>query len=597
MLWQVAPRWSTVSLVATFVGAGSSIVSMVATGQLIGALYAVFAHHAGAAQMWGWFAAFAGATVIGQLVQAVTAMSNPRIWAAYRVRVSDLIAEVGMHSPSLAPLDTEFAGELENLANSSRHWLFRFGLTGTWQMLQIRLTGVGAVIVLVGWRWWVPFVVAAAFLLSSRAMSVWIDDILDSLFGNSPPMERQQAEYLAKVMISTGAAKELRLFGIVSWLGDRYRRLWEYGTLPFWQRSNRRLVPTMLGSALLVVTLGAALTLLARDAYYGRVGSSTVTTYVLALLGLDAFGMQGDTQSGLIRIAGMLKQLAGMRVRLGLPPLASAPEPPARQPVQGLADIAFDDVTFTYPTRADPTLRRLSLHIPAGQSIAIVGVNGAGKSTLIKLLAGLYLADSGTVQIAGRDAFGDPAVRGAVAVIFQDFVHYPLSLRDNVGFGALERRSDATLLEQAMTDAAGSDVLARLDQNWDTVLSHEYDGGTDLSGGQWQRVALARALAAVGAGARILVLDEPTAALDVRAEAELFDRFLDVTHGVTTVLVSHRLATVRRAERIVVLDGATGNITEDGSHEELLARGGEYATMFGLQARRFAQAGPGEEES
>jgi ATP-binding cassette subfamily B protein len=129
------------------------------------------------------------------------------------------------------------------------------------------------------------------------------------------------------------------------------------------------------------------------------------------------------------------------------------------------------------------------------------------------------------------------------------------------------------------------------------VLSHEYDGGTDLSGGQWQRVALARALAAVGAGARILVLDEPTAALDVRAEAELFDRFLDVTHGVTTVLVSHRLATVRRAERIVVLDGATGNITEDGSHEELLARGGEYATMFGLQARRFAQAGPGEEES
>jgi ATP-binding cassette subfamily B protein len=296
----------------------------------------------------------------------------------------------------------------------------------------------------------------------------------------------------------------------------------------------------------------------------------------------------------MLRIAGMLKQLGGMREQLGLPLLGSAPEPPARHPLECIADIEFADVTFTYPTRSVPTLRGLNLYIPAGQSIAIVGVNGAGKSTLIKLLAGLYETDSGTVRIAGKNAFNDPAIRGAVAVIFQDFVHYPLSLRDNVGFGAPERRSDTALLERAMTDAAASDVLDRLDRNWDTVLSPQYAGGTDLSGGQWQRVALARAIAAVGAGARILVLDEPTAALDVRGEAELFDRFLDVTHGVTTVLVSHRLATVRRAERIVVLDGAAGRITEDGSHEELLARGGEYATMFALQAKRFAQAGTGE---
>jgi ATP-binding cassette subfamily B protein len=134
-------------------------------------------------------------------------------------------------------------------------------------------------------------------------------------------------------------------------------------------------------------------------------------------------------------------------------------------------------------------------------------------------------------------------------------------------------------------------VLRRVDNNWDAVLSNEYDGGTDLSGGQWQRVALARALASVAGGAGVLVLDEPTAALDVRAEAEIFDRFLDMTHGVTTILVSHRLSTVRRAERIVVLDGQTGRISEDGSHDQLLAAGGAYATMFTLQARRFALAG------
>jgi ATP-binding cassette subfamily B protein len=591
LLWQVAPGWCTVSFFATFVGAGSSIVGMVATGHLIGALYGVFAHHAGTGPMWAWFAIFVAATVFGQLQQAVLAMSNPRIWAPYRVRINDLIAESGMYSPSLAPLDTEFAGDLENVAVASRHWLFRFGLTGTWQMLQTRLIGVGAVAVLAAWRWWAPFVVAAAFLLSSRATSQWIEDLLDALFGNPAPMDRQRADYLGKIMVSTWAAKEVRLFGMVSWLGERYRVLWTQAAGPMWRRSNRKLLPTLGGVAVLLVALGGALALLAHDAYRGRVGASSVTTYALALLALDAFGMQPDAQSGMLRIAGMLKQLAAARTQLGLPPLNSAPELPARHPLETTTDIEFADVTFTYPARSEPTLRGLNLNIPAGQSIAIVGVNGAGKSTLIKLLAGLYEADNGAVRIAGKDAFGDPAVRGTVAVIFQDFVHYPLSLRDNVGFGALQRRSDPVLLGQAMTDAAASDVLERLDRDWETVLSPQYAGGTDLSGGQWQRIALARALAAVGAGARILVLDEPTAALDVRGEAELFDRFLDVTRGVTTVLVSHRLATVRRAERIVVLDGTTGRITEDGSHEELLARGGEYATMFTLQATRFAQAG------
>ena len=220
---------------------------------------------------------------------------------------------------------------------------------------------------------------------------------------------------------------------------------------------------------------------------------------------------------------------------------------------------------------------------------------------MIKLLAGLYRPDSGGIQVDGLDPYGgdpdekddDQQTRSKVAVVFQDFVRYPLSLRDNVGFGAMGH-DDQQLLDRALTQAAGGDVLAELDHGWDTVLSQQFTDGTDLSGGQWQRVALARALAAVGGGAGVLVLDEPTAALDVRAEAEIFDRFLSMTHGVTTILVSHRLSTVRRAERIVVLDGDSGRISEDGSHEELLAAGGAYAEMFTLQARRFAAAGAPE---
>jgi len=247
-------------------------------------------------------------------------------------------------------------------------------------------------------------------------------------------------------------------------------------------------------------------------------------------------------------------------------------------------------------------VRGLDLHVPPGQSLAVVGVNGAGKSTLIKLICGLYEPAAGSVRIDGGDPYADEASRRRVAVIFQDFVHYQLPLRDNVGFGSIAHRDDLEILSHALADAGGQDLPTRLEHGWDTVLDAGFEHGSDLSGGQWQRVALARALAAVAGGAGVLVLDEPTAALDVRAEAALFDRFLQVTRGVTTILVSHRLSSVRHADRIVVIDGdgansgtgAPGAIVEDGTHEQLIAAGGRYAAMFTLQARRFAAAGEGQ---
>jgi ATP-binding cassette subfamily B protein len=213
-----------------------------------------------------------------------------------------------------------------------------------------------------------------------------------------------------------------------------------------------------------------------------------------------------------------------------------------------------------------------------------VGENGAGKSTLVKLLCGLYQPDAGTVALDG--GLSPLQARGRIAAIFQDFVRYPLPLRDNVAFGHLALADDDEALGAALADAGGAGLLASLPHGWDTVLSREFEGGADLSGGQWQRVALARALAAVRGGAGLLVLDEPTAALDVRAETELFERFLELTKDVTTILVSHRLSSVRHADRIVVIDG--GRIAEDGTHEGLMRAGGLYARMYSLQAERFA---------
>jgi ATP-binding cassette, subfamily B, bacterial len=240
--------------------------------------------------------------------------------------------------------------------------------------------------------------------------------------------------------------------------------------------------------------------------------------------------------------------------------------------------IRFENVSFGYPSERRPILDGLDLTIEAGRSLAIVGTNGAGKTTLVKLLARLYDPTSGRITCDGIDLRElDPcAWRAQVSAAFQDFVRFQLPLRDNVA----PRGGTEELITEALR-RAGADGLAGLD----TVLNKQYAGGTDLSGGQWQRVALARALAQVAHGAKLIILDEPTAQLDVRGEAEVFSSILAATRGLTTILVSHRFSTVRHADRICVIEH--GRVAEIGSHDELMAAGGRYRTMFELQASRF----------
>jgi len=253
-----------------------------------------------------------------------------------------------------------------------------------------------------------------------------------------------------------------------------------------------------------------------------------------------------------------------------------------------VSEVRFEQVRFRYPLSAGQVFDGLDLVLRAGRSTALVGINGAGKTTLVKLLARLHDPDSGRILVDGVDL---SRIRPAewqrqVAVVFQDFAHYPLSLAENIGFGAPLFLSDTAGLEDAARRAGALELLSLSGVSWDTVLSRSYDGGAELSGGQWQRVALARALFAVRHGATILVLDEPTAWLDARGEAGFFDRFLEITEGTTTLIISHRFSTVRRADHICVLD--EGRVLEQGDHASLIAAGGRYAELFGLQAARFA---------
>jgi ABC-type multidrug transport system fused ATPase/permease subunit len=249
--------------------------------------------------------------------------------------------------------------------------------------------------------------------------------------------------------------------------------------------------------------------------------------------------------------------------------------------------IALRGVTFAYPGTERPILAGFDLTIPAGSSLAIVGRNGSGKTTLAKLLCRFYDPGSGAIEVDGVDLrrLDVEAWRRRVTAVFQDFTRFELSLRDNVAPAGAQD----DVVRGALTQAGAADLA-----DLDTVLAKGYAGGTDLSGGQWQRVALARALAAVRLGAGVVLLDEPTAHLDVRGEAEIFERILAATRDRTTILVSHRFSTVRHADRICVVEA--GRVVELGSHDELMALGGRYRTMFDLQARPFAVI-EGEEEA
>jgi ATP-binding cassette subfamily B protein len=258
------------------------------------------------------------------------------------------------------------------------------------------------------------------------------------------------------------------------------------------------------------------------------------------------------------------------------------PVPPVTQ------GVVFRQLAFGYPGTDRQVYRDLDLTLPAGRSTAVIGLNGAGKTTLVKLLARVHEPQAGRIEVDGVPLTAlDPAEwRRRLAVVFQDFNRYDLTLTQNVALGAAHRPPDPDAVTAALVRAGAQEVLEAVGPG--TVLSAAYEGGRDLSGGQWQRVALARALYAVDSGARILVLDEPTAQLDARAEVAFYERFLDLTRGITSVVISHRFSTVRRADNIVVVED--GAVVESGDHDALMGLGGRYAALFRLQADRFGSA-------
>ena len=395
---------------------------------------------------------------------------------------------------------------------------------------------------------------------------------------------RRLADYFGKVLTEPKFVKEVRLFNLGGYMVSQYRDIREEFNQESQRLARRQSFAQVSLEIVSATGFYGAYALVLWETIRGLVTIGDLTLYA------STFQQAQSATTAILTSMATLYEfnlyVSQYFEFLDLSPQVKSPRKAKPFPKEISQGLVLQDVYFTYPGSDEPTLKRINLTVAPQECIALVGLNGSGKTTLLKLLTRLYDIDRGSIAIDDipLSAFDLSSLRRNIGVLFQDFARYALSAKDNIGFGDLANREDRDQMLQAAAEAGADAVIKDLEQGYDTVLGKMFTGGVDLSGGQWQKVGLARAFMSQ---AQVLILDEPTAAVDAIAEHDLFERFRQLTKGKMTFLVSHRFSTVRMADRIVVLEA--GEVIEVGTHDELMAKQGRYEEMFRLQAKSYTQ--------
>ncbi|HZM79478.1 MAG TPA: ABC transporter ATP-binding protein [Candidatus Limnocylindrales bacterium] len=584
MVWAAAPRLLVASIVLKLVNGAGIAVALIFSKNLIGSVLT-----AGTAPATTGIGA-----VAPQLAAVVGVITVMGLLTALGREVREVLSETTSRKTKQQIIDIASTVELSAYETPAFHDRLQRVTSNPHRPLQLvdgligtigALASIGGIVValLAIQPWLIPLLFLAGLPLLAGVAKAG-----QAMFGFQMRMTSvlRARNYLFSLLTGKDPAKEVRAFGLGAYLAQRHTVLYDLHMSELRKTTRKRFRIAVLSTFGLAAALGLGITGLLALALSGRLQLAETATAAGALL------LLGERIMYTVNSIGEMYE-SGLYVEDFTDFLATAPQTHGATGTRPAPDtfdrISVQNVTFTYPAASTPALVDVSLDIEAGQVIALVGENGSGKTTLAKLLSRLYLPQQGRISWDGHNlAELDPAgVHRRVALIFQDFARYQLSARENIGLGAIEHLTDQERIRAAAIHAGADLYLSALPDGYDTVLSAEYEGGRDLSVGQWQRVALARAFIR---DAPLIILDEPTASLDPRAEHDLFTRMRSLYAGRTVLLISHRFNTVRDADHIYVLHA--GQIIEHGTHDQLIAAAGTYAELFTLQAKAYTDIGP-----
>jgi len=579
MVWDTSPGITAATLVLRLVAA------VVPVGQLwVGKLIidqvvqSIAAHTAQGNRLWVLVAYEVSLVVLSDLLSRAINLCDSLLGDKFTNHVSLRLMEHAAQLDLVSFEDPVFYDKLERARRQTTARLGMLAVMAGMGQQAITLLSLSAAVVSFS-PWFLVLLVAAvipSFLGETRfAMLAY-----SILYRWTP--ERRELDYLRMLGASSQSAKEVKIFGLGSYLAERSRILFDR-----FYRDNKAL-------AIKRAFTGSLLNLLPTAGYYG----AYILILVRTLSGALTLGSLTFLAGAFARSRGLIESLFSSLNNIAeqalyikdlfdffetKPAIVSRPRAlPAPRPIR--SGFEFRDVSFAYPGSDRQVLDGVSFRFDADERIALIGENGAGKTTLVKLLARLYDPTEGAILLDGADLrdYDVDALRREIGVIFQDYMRYDMIARDNVGFGRIEELDNQPRIEDAARKSLAESVISQLPRGYQQMLGRRFEDGVDLSAGQWQKIALARAYMR---DAQVLILDEPTASLDARAEYEVFLRFADLTRGRMAVLISHRFSTVRMADRILVLAG--GEIVEQGSHQQLVALGGRYAELFEMQAAGY----------